>query len=220
MNFDHLFTTHPIHHAHFLVGPREDIVDNLIASLEKHFGIVFGNHSDALHIRYTTMSINDTHFLREREERKAFVYPKIFIVAFEAISFDAQQALLKLLEEPKPETYFFLVAPQDTLAPTLRSRVLTVHVRRGTVISGKDIVAKNPAERLALVKDMTTSITNEEKTKQDAIDLISVLEDYVYKTEDYPRRLEALHALSSARTFLHQSGAPIKLILEYVMVSV
>ncbi len=220
MNIVDIFQNKPIHHAHFLIGDRESIVATLVTAIEQHFGIDFDSHPDVFHTRYSTLTIDDAHFLAEREQKKAFVGPKIFMVSFDAITFDAQQALLKLLEEPRVNTFFFLTSPQDVLLPTLRSRVLSVHMRAGKVVSAADILSKNPSERMALVKELTAGIGNEEKTKQDAIDLVSVLETHIYKIETYPNRIEALHALTNARTFLYQSGAPTKLILEYLMVSI
>lgn len=61
---------------------------------------------------------------------KPFQAPaKVFVLEpAEALRDDAQNALLKTLEEPPPSTYFILIAnAAEKLLPTVRSRMQTVH---------------------------------------------------------------------------------------------
>jgi DNA polymerase III delta prime subunit len=58
---------------------------------------------------------------------KSYGKPKVMIVSFHTITIPAQNALLKVLEEPYPDTRFILITSYiDALLPTVRSR-LQVH---------------------------------------------------------------------------------------------
>lgn len=53
--------------------------------------------------------------------------PKLFLLSAPKFTIDAQNALLKLLEEPPPLTYFvFVIANKALLLPTVRSRLSLV----------------------------------------------------------------------------------------------
>ena len=115
------------------------------------------------------------------------------------ITVEAQNALLKLLEEPPVYAHFFLIIPSaHLLLPTVKSRLSMI---RNTSWGGKDTsktstivdysdsevmkqaeaFLKAPtAKRLEIIKSLMDSITKEKKTRQDAIDLINAIESVAY----------------------------------------
>lgn len=106
-----------MHHAHLLVGSREwahaQIPQDEILS------------SPDVSIRsYERMVIADARSLiRDAYLRPVTRTHRTFILDAASILPDAQNALLKLLEEPPADALFFFVVPrEEILLPTLRSR--------------------------------------------------------------------------------------------------
>jgi len=75
-----------------------------------------------------TVGIAEVRLLLKEMSRKPFVSPfKAAVIEIEAISFEAQQALLKTLEEPAASNLFFLsAAHKSLLLPTIISRCTIV----------------------------------------------------------------------------------------------
>ncbi len=74
---------------------------------------------------------------RRAQMRPAMSHRKVFLIGEserlvpQASSPEAANALLKVLEEPPPDTYFILTAAEPaSLLPTIRSRLVQVRVRR------------------------------------------------------------------------------------------
>ena len=241
-----------LHHAYFLVGEAEVILENLISFLEKSVGLKTSGNPDFFHGKYLTFNIDHARNLAEAQERKSFaqdstwrtwrpgrqveISRKVFIIQAEIITEEAQNALLKVFEEPTSGTHFFIIAPQDILLPTLRSRMQVVNVSTSQVDTQKlsrtrlDILDMKMGERLEKVKEITEAISDEEKTKQDAIAFLNQVESELYQIwegQTFPnvghRVSNISHSLEicgQARASLYDRGAPVKIILENVMLSI
>lgn len=76
---------------------------------------------------------------------------RCFLVAFDRINDDAQQALLKLLEEPAPGAVFIILAPSATaFLPTIVSRLVVVRPAGGARVAGE----KPGNDRSALLAEL------------------------------------------------------------------
>mgnify|MGYP000885803646 CR=1 FL=1 len=144
----------------------------------------------------------------------------IFLVSFESISIEAQNSLLKTLEEPTENTHFFFLCPQDNLLPTLKSRMLVVKSEKSKVESDAESILKLALrERLDRVKEIAESISDEESTKQEAVRLVDQIESELYRNGTQVNK-DLLVACQKARMYLLDRGAPIKMILENLVLSV
>lgn len=75
------------------------------------------------------ISIDATRMLYQRTRGKQAGHQVIIIDHAESMSIEAQNALLKLLEEPRAHITFILTAPsQEALLPTILSRLQTVDI--------------------------------------------------------------------------------------------
>ncbi len=148
-------TTGNIHHAYFLVGEPSVVVPHVREFLEKTVNIQLAGNPDVWHGRFDVFTIDDARQLSDSQERKSFQTNtqankknsersikdgknkeentqesrKIFIIETNSITESAQNSLLKVFEEPTVGTHFFIISPQDTLLPTLRSRMQVVDAR-------------------------------------------------------------------------------------------
>jgi len=144
---------------------------------------------------------------------------RIYIIEADFVTEEAQNSLLKVFEEPTSGTHFFIISPQEILLPTLRSRMMVIEGESQKSVKEENILRLPLNERLAKVKEITEGISNEEKTKQDAIILLNQVEVELYE-KGVEKSSGALKVCESARASLYDRGAPIKMILENLMLSI
>ena len=223
-----------LHHAYFLVGDTEIIFERLVSFLNKNVGVKISGNPDFWRGKFTTLTIGDARQVADLQERKSFAgngnplgHPmskwhkwqrKIFIIQADFITEEAQNSLLKVFEEPTSGTHFFIISPQNILLPTLRSRMQTIyHSMEARPSQG--ILDMKMKKRLEKVKEIVDGISGEEKTKQDAIALLNQLETELHDS-GVEKSSKSLEICEHARASLYDRGAPIKMILENVMLSI
>ncbi len=112
-----------MHHAYLLVGDSDGAGEFLRAFWEER-GVKLAGSPDYFLFGEPLFGIDEARKLSEQAARKAFAERKIFFVAPEKITVEAQNALLKTFEDPVEDTHFFLVVREEELIiPTLRSRM-------------------------------------------------------------------------------------------------
>jgi hypothetical protein len=110
------------HHAYFLEGETNllrEVSDDVRA--REH---IKANDPDFLERAYEKFGVEEAAELKTLASFRAAGAKSFFIIAISSITIEAQQALLKLLEEPRLGLTLVLVVPHGTLLPTLRSRML------------------------------------------------------------------------------------------------
>ncbi len=163
------------------------------------------------------------HLTRGRSIQKNL----IVIDNAEAMSHTAQNAFLKLLEEPSPSTYFLLLshAPSQLL-PTIRSRVTTIQLTPITteqstkLLDDLGVVNAVKRQQLLFIADglpalLTTLAQNDElfQARADTVrDARTLLQGKLYEklqvANRYKERTAALTLLRDAARFLKQSTTP------------
>jgi len=240
-------TTGTLHHAYFLVGDTNETVLKLISFLENTIGIKTAGNPDFWNGKFDNFTVEEARALSDSQERKEFVGKspspeatayrgKIFIVQTNSITEQAQNALLKIFEEPTSGTHFFILMPQDTLLPTLHSRMQVIISKHNVDNEKKSILKKTLAERIAMVKEIADGIKEakssngsiarsdeigfrEENTKQDAINILNQIETELHEM-GVKKSSRELRTCQLVRESLNDNGAPVKMILENLMLSV
>lgn len=119
------------HHAYLFIGAPDEGRKHFASFLEI-LGVEKNNNPDVFTFELETFGIDDARHLSALSAEKAFGSKKVFLLSPQRFTLEAQNALLKTLEEPSPETHFFLVTRErGTLLPTLLSRVQILEMRRG-----------------------------------------------------------------------------------------
>ncbi|MDP3965792.1 MAG: hypothetical protein Q8Q13_03270, partial [bacterium] len=122
-------------------------------------GIATQGNPDIFIREYLQFGIDDARDVRARASSRAVQETaRIFIIAAAQMTHDAQNALLKTLEEPSAEAVFFIIVPSpETLLPTLRSRaqrmLLPDSVAEGKV-DADDFLAAAPVARIEMLKPL------------------------------------------------------------------
>jgi len=122
------------HHANLLVGSSE-AAESYLHLLCDSLDIKLANNPDFFTFRMETFGIDEARELKLLAARKAIVDKKIFLISSARLTLEAQNALLKIFEDPFPGTYFFLVVREEALViPTLLSRLETVRIPEGQTL--------------------------------------------------------------------------------------
>ena len=203
-----------------MVGDKNQLTKDLIFFLENSVGISTNGNPDFWVGVFDNMTIDDARNITLSSERMDFSGgKKVFIIQTDFIGLEAQNSLLKVFEEPTSGTHFFIISPQDLVLPTLRSRMQVIYSGNNDHKKRESILSLKLKERLDKVKELTEGISDEENTKQDAISLLNQIELELYE-KGVEKSLTGLQICDLARASLYDRGAPIKMILENVMINI
>lgn len=219
-----MFSRESLHHAYFIEGERAHVLADLEAFLTEAFNIVRQGHPDVHYAEYESFGIDDGRGLQEMQTVRPLAGErKIFIIAVDAMTSEAQNSLLKVFEEPTAGTHFFIISSsRRILLPTLRSRVIIVAHPSSKESSASDIaqdarafMAMSPKDRLAYVAGMI-----EEKDKALAegflLSLVGELRGSGLESVAPSARLKAIREILSLVPYLKDRAPSVKLILERV----
>jgi len=193
------------HHALLYVGSLLHILETLPKD-ERVPG------ADVRHVFLDTFSIADARALsHEANLRPIERSARTFIVAFNNAGHEAQNALLKTLEEPPATSKFRLIVPrEDVLIATVRSRVSVTSLQGGgDAITGdaSTFVDASYKNRLALVAEKT-----KEKDMNWVRSLLDGLEMYARAQKDGTLMEELLFI----RRYIESKGSSKKMLLEHL----
>ncbi len=143
----------------------------------------------------------------------------VFLLGIASLTSEAQQAMLKLFEEPQEGTQFVLLMPHGTLLATLRSRMLEYAEKLDEFVDTKD--AK---KFLSLAgKDRSDFITkllkDDEGTKERVRDFINALEAQLHTKIGEPKTRQALEDIAMVRGYLQDRSPSLKMLLEHLAVA-
>jgi len=216
------------HHAYCLLG-GDSLAEDLVLVLERDHGIVKSRNQDFFHLRYENFTIDDARTLKLNHEMRPVVdgSKKIFIIVADNINTEAQNALLKLLEEPASYAHFFIIIPgAHLLLPTVKSRLYFVE----SLSTDSGLVAQNSeakkflkldkVKRLEYIKKLVEDITKEKKNKRDVIIFLHSLQDEIKAEKGVRSGVEALGAIDIALKYIDDRSPSVKMLLEYVALGV
>ncbi len=193
-----------MHHANLLVGGKDWALSQIPESEQIEGPDIFVTNSDR-------MSIADVRALiYEAGLRPVAREYRTFVLIYDSILHEAQNALLKLFEEPNEHTLFYLILPrEDILLPTLRSRLNLLAVEVGELQQKEfEIFLKlGYAERLKVI--------GEKLTAEDSVwlsEFLRGLELYAEKSRNAHLIKEVLNLVS----YIHTAGASKKMLLEHI----
>jgi len=119
-----------LHHAYIVSGDAGNMMQ-LQQCLASLFNIDFASCPDVFVREYDTMLVGDAREVVDFAGRAAMEAggDKLMCIAATSININAQNALLKTLEEPAKDTYIFILTPSaGNLLPTVLSRCMQVEL--------------------------------------------------------------------------------------------
>jgi DNA polymerase III delta prime subunit len=211
-----------LHHFYLVEGAAHATTAELAALLTST------PSDNSLHIErffYSTLGVEEAELLRTQHvERAPDGHDQCFLIFALSVTHEAQQSLLKMFEEPRAGTHFFLLMPETTaILPTVRSRAQYVRLDgevRPYVDEVQKFITLSKEKRLAYVSELIKSHEDDEtsgKLRLAASQFISAL---IEETRKDSKNLVAegafLRDAVTMRGYLDSRGASVKMILEHL----
>lgn len=211
MTFEQHIHAGELHHAYIVEGDEMQFLA-LTDFLAGALGIKLAGNPDVYMRTYEILGVDDTRELVNRAHMRAFGGRKVFLCRLGGITSEAQNGLLKLLEEPPANTHFFFCVPSSVyLLPTLRSRVVVVpRAAAAATSSAREFLAAPLPKRLKILAPIV-----EEKNKEAAGAFLNELEAALYDVRG-AGNAGALHHIIAVRGYIQDKGASLKVLLESV----
>ena len=208
--------------THIVAGGPETISD--VLSFLRDAGIETRGNADVYVRVYRHFGIDEARELRERAALKPVGKRRVFVVAAPDMNREAQNALLKTLEEPPGDALFFFILPSpETLLPTLRSRVQLLALggkEKGESVDVKKFLGALPPKRLELLKPLLEKGEDEKRDLGAILGFLASLERALAKAKEatglHAARREGLESVYRARKYVSDRGALVKPLLEQV----
>ena len=224
------------HHAYFVADEAEEGIKAAHAFVESELGLKVVGNVDVQTLRYGLLSVDDARALRAYSDLSpATGSQKVLVISVSRLFHEAQNALLKLFEEPPAGVTLILILPTEgLLLPTLRSRLLPLpsekHLSIISVEAQEFIKGTNTTREKIIEKILVQSKSDKDDEKQAArLSAIHLLEGLTRKaheqweTEQSAGKKKDLHLflddLNAFLPILHERSAPLKLIFEHVVLT-
>lgn len=224
------------HHAYVIAGEEEATKARIERYIAQERGVEATPASSDVHwLSYALLSTEDARSLIDRAYRSAAGdLGTILVIRAGRLFHEAQNALLKVFEEPPEHTTLILSVPSEgMLLPTLRSRLQPlpdIHASEGISAIATAFLESSPDERTKLVNKLVErSKSDKDTVKQEArIEAVHLLEGItraayaarsVSATPSERSELTLLLAdLSAFIPLLHERSASLKLIFEHLLI--
>lgn len=198
-----------LHHANLLVGTIEEAREYL-NKLCQSLGVKVQGNPDFYALDSRVFGIDEARDLKLLASRKSFGGKKLFLISADALTREAQNALLKTFEDPKEDTHFFLVVREERqVLPTLLSRMSVEHLLgdRPQSSLAQEFLSMPMKKRLAQVKVYSD---------KESSNLVEFLDDLLLLLKKDKDKRETLRDVYKLRKFAGDTSASSRLILEHL----
>ena len=204
------------HHAYVLEGDADQTRERLERFLISELDISVTGNPDYWHAVFESFGIDDGRRLKQMHTGRAVAGSmRIFVIEARTLTHEAQNALLKMFEEPSANTHFFLITPSiETLLPTVLSRMVHIVFDALSAPARRtgDFLSLSVADRVAAVKPIVDA-----KDIAKAIAFVNGLIAEAHAgLREHPSFAAALEDLARCRTYLSGRAPSIKMILEHL----
>jgi len=215
-----------LHHAYLIIGPKSE-GESLVVSVCSELGLIEAGNPDFHAYRIDSFDIESARDIRMRAQERPFGLKKIFLISAERFTHQAQNALLKTLEEPSTDVYFFvLLSAPDLLLPTLLSRMQTIHTNSqnsslekssdSSPRASQTFRDKNFAPQQFLKLSLKDRLNFAKKFADDEQSLPTFLDSLMSYIKIHDSKSEALGKIFTVRRFADDSSKSSRLILEHL----
>ncbi len=214
-------------HAYVVEGDREQGILAARAYASESLGLEGESNPDVTIFQYGLFSVDDARAVGQFASSSPVAGSvKMVVIAATRIFHEAQNALLKLFEEPPQGVVLVLCVPSlGQLLPTLRSRVLVLEKGDKETNPADAFLALDAGARekyIGKLLDRTKSDKDEEKqaARGELLGLVEGLIRIAYTQNAKSESEELQSFLADLSTFLpilHERSAPLKLICEHML---
>ena len=224
-----------LHHAYLIEGKKEEIIPQIFVFL-KSIGVKTTNNFDFNQIVLDTFKIEDARNIKNQSIEKGISSEKkVFLISANNFLDNAQNTLLKMFEEPIPNTLFFLIVPNTAiLLPTLLSRFYLIKGDsdlKSEIKQVEEFLKMSLNDRISFIKEMVAKTKEEneenvevvsmESIRPKAIKFLNAIETVLHKKLIRDSGLTTIqtdyfYQISKAREYLSVPGSSAKSLMESV----
>lgn len=207
-----------------VVGGRDNARDLVCRSCEDFLNKELAGYTDFTEWQGGTYGIDEARALREKQGRAGLNDKKFFLVVADSLTHEAQNALLKTLEEPTTDTFIFIAVPSaQSLLPTLLSRVNVINLEKETG-EGSDVVNlaveflnAKPAERIDMIEQIIgKDHPDRAQARAFVVELTKAFRHKYEPTNWTTEQKFAAEELIKAEKYLGEPASLAKMILEHL----
>lgn len=210
-------------HAYVIEGEVEEGIAHAEAFIKDELGMKTHGNVDVIILRYGVLGAEEARGIATIASSAAVAGDKKAIVIATGRAYhEAQNALLKIFEEPPPGAYLFLIISNlGGLLPTLKSRVAILggDEKKENAIPdvARDFIKMSPEKRSALIQKLAKGKDEEERRehRDEALAIVNGLERVAYEG-GVEKHQALLNDLGLLRSYLHDRSAPVRMILEHI----
>ncbi len=207
-----------MHHAYLYLDSLS-LLPTLVQDARERFGFLGEHNPDVQTRTFEKFGIDEARELKEAASLRSSSGRALYIVGVSQITTEAQQALLKLFEEPQAGALFILLAPHGSIIATLNSRFLPYPeiLAQEKKLSVKTFLAATHTTRLAHIKEL---LEDEEGVRERVRDFLAALEAALHANlSGSPKQREvaqALEDISKTRSYANDRSPSLKMLLEHL----
>lgn len=219
MNINSLQNVASLGNAYIVVGSLSETRTAVLELLAKR-GVTISGNPDLYEISASDFGVDDARAVSAFASYKSLGEAKYFLLTISRPTADAQNALLKVIEEaPGNSIFFFIVESAGHLLPTIRSR--SVQIAGVTAVEesygeeAEKFLKDSFESRLSSVEKMTGYISKTQDRSPSRSFVRSLLS--VAKDKKYPA--QALRDILDSEKYMRMQGSSAKAILSHLAVS-
>lgn len=198
-----------MHRHHAILMYARSIEDSAIPQAYKR------QSADIQHVSVDRFTIEQARTLSDVASKRAFDLSseRVFVIHTSDITVEAQNALLKLLEEPPSGVFFYILASRSIfLLPTLRSRLHIIEDTREYAVEDADFAVFAAAS----IADRFIQIAARTKAKDTDWTERVLAGCEISAAKEPQRNKEFIAVLVYVRSYIGVRGASPKMLLEEV----
>ncbi len=211
--------TFPHHHAILIEGDKAGALEAFKEHLKSR-GKILERNPDIIILDIQNFGIEESRMLTSLALRSPIQEVIKTIILFAGdITREAQNALLKLLEDPNPHVEFLISVPNaHALLPTLRSRLYIVKGEKGNedTNDAKKFIKAAVGERLSQIEKIVKDQKDEGSKENVRSFLLGVIHELEKSSDE---NMAALKTACDALLYIDDKGSSVKLLLESVALS-
>lgn len=207
------------HHAYLYEGPLS-LFQQLVQDACQRFGFTREMNADVIAQQWEKFGIEESRALSQQASLKSTSGRSLFILSISSITSEAQQALLKLFEEPGQGMIFVVLTPPGLFISTLKSRFLPYDTDLSHTSDLKlatTFLQATQKERSTLVADM---IDDEDNIKERVRSFLTALELVLKpKLAESAAIRSSMQDIEQFRSYVNDRAPSLKMILEHFAVT-
>lgn len=202
-----------LHHAYILYSEPDKVRDSLYGFLH-NIGVTTRANPDFHHLATDVVNIASIRGIIDSAGMSSMNGgKKVYVIECRIITLEAQNAMLKLFEEPAAHTHFFVITPtKGSMLPTLSSRVISIDIDQGLPVdnTAKDFLSATYKKRMDIIGGII-----KDKDRTAGQKLVADLMTYVHSL-DSEHKADVLKKLLFVHLYITTPSSSLKMLLEYI----